>query len=48
MENEFKEDMRKNSEKTVNSNSTYSSDYSNKSLSKNATQPLISSMFSFS
>lgn len=42
MENEIKEDMRKISEKTVNSNSTNASD-SSKGLIKNPTQPLISS-----
>lgn len=40
MENEFKEDLRKNSEKTINSNSTNTSS-SNKELSKIHTTPTI-------
>ena len=43
MENEIKEEIRKNSEKTINSSSTNAS-YSIKGLSKNPTQPLISSI----
>ncbi len=43
MENTIKEDMRKDSEKTINSNSTNASE-SYKGLSKNATQPIISSI----